>query len=221
MRLPRLITAVLATVTLAGTALAVAPAASAATTHKSSTHKTHQLGTRSLTALLTSDGNTFDRNPNDFDIVTQAVLAVLAAKPNSPVGVLTDGNTAVTAFLPTDQAFRVLVKDLTGKWVVSEKKVFAAVAGLGINTVETVLLYHVIPGATITKKAALRSDGAVLTTAQGGTVKVDVSCRWHPVLTLIDQDHNARNPRVVRFDLNKGNKQIAHGVDRVLRPVDL
>jgi uncharacterized surface protein with fasciclin (FAS1) repeats len=216
MRLPRLLIAALATVAVAGTTLAAAPAASASTTTKS-----HQLGTRSLAAVLTSDGNTFDHNPYDYDIVTQAVLAVLAAKPNSPVGVLADGNTPVTAFLPTDQAFRFLVKDLTGKWVVSEKKVFAAVAGLGIDTVETVLLYHVIPGATITKKAALGSNGAVLTTAQGGTVKVRVSCRWHPVVSLVDQDPDARNPRVVKFDLNKGNKQIAHGVDRVLRPVNL
>jgi uncharacterized surface protein with fasciclin (FAS1) repeats len=215
MRLPRLLIAAFATVAVAGTSLALAPAASATTT------KPHQLGTRSLAALLTSDGNTFDHNPNDYDIVTQAVLAVLAAKPNSPVGVLADGNTPVTAFLPTDQAFRFLVKDLTGKWVVSEKKVFAAVAGLGIDTVETVLLYHVIPGATITKKAALRSNGAVLTTAQGGTVKVRVSCRWHPVVSLVDQDPDARNPRLVKFNLNKGNKQIAHGINRVLRPVNL
>ena len=40
-------------------------------------------GHRSLAKLLTSDGNTFDKNKHDFDIVTQAVLAVLAAKPNS------------------------------------------------------------------------------------------------------------------------------------------
>ena len=42
----------------------------------------------------------------DFDITTEAVLAVLAAKPTSPVGVLTKGKVAVTAFVPTDQAIR-------------------------------------------------------------------------------------------------------------------
>jgi uncharacterized surface protein with fasciclin (FAS1) repeats len=175
--------------------------------------------------VLTSDGNTFDRNSKDYDIVTQAVLAVLAAKPKSAVGVLTDGKTPVTAFIPDDQAFRILVKDLTGKRITSEKGVFNAVAGLGIDTVETVLLYHVVPGATITKKAALRADGAALTTAQGGTVTVHVTPRpgWrhHVGVSLIDKDPNARNPRVVAFDINKGNLQIAHGVNRVLRPVDL
>jgi uncharacterized surface protein with fasciclin (FAS1) repeats len=115
----------------------------------------------------------------------------------------------------------MLVKDLTGKNVRSEKKVFAAVAGLGIDTVETVLLYHVVPGATITKRDALAADGAALTTAQGGTVTVDVTCGRPHRVKLIDQDHNARNARVVAFNLNKGNRQIAHGVDRVLRPIDL
>jgi uncharacterized surface protein with fasciclin (FAS1) repeats len=153
-------------------------------------------------------------------IVTQAVLAVLAARPKSPVAVLTDGKTPVTAFIPTDRAFRILVKDLTGKNLKSEKKVFAAVAGLGIDTVEAVLLYHVIPGVTITKKAALRANGAKLTTAQGGPITVSVPCR-HRSVRLIDQDPNARNPQVVAFDLNKGNRQIAHGINRVLRPVDL
>jgi uncharacterized surface protein with fasciclin (FAS1) repeats len=218
MRLPRLLASSLATVAVAGTALAlVAPAATASAGH----HR--ELGTTSLATVLTSDGNTFDRNAKDFDIVTEAVLAVLAAKPDSAVGVLTDGSTAVTAFVPTDQAFRLLVKDLTGKTYKSEKNVFQTVAGLGIDTVETVLLYHVVPGATITGKAALRSDGAALTTAQGGTVTVDVRCgyRHHRTVRLIDQDHNDRNPRIVAFDLNQGNRQIAHAVDRVLRPLDL
>jgi uncharacterized surface protein with fasciclin (FAS1) repeats len=217
MRLPRLLAGPLATIAVAGIALGVtAPAASAAPTHKP------KLGTTSLASLLTSDGNTFDRNAHDFDIVTEAVLAVLAAKPDSPVGVLADGKTRVTAFVPTDRAFRLLVKDLTGKSYRSEKKVFAAAAGLGIDTVETVLLYHVVPGARITKRVALRSDGAALTTAQGGTVTVNViGHRPHRAVRLIDKDRNDRNPQVVTFNLNKGNRQIAHGINRVLRPIDL
>ena len=35
----------------------------------------------SLAEVLLSDGDTFDRNAYDFDIATQAVLAVLEAKP--------------------------------------------------------------------------------------------------------------------------------------------
>jgi len=181
-------------------------------------------GTRSLAAVLTANGNgQFDGNPFNYDIVTQAVLAVVGAKPASPVGLLTKGDVALTAFLPPDFAFRDLVRQLTGRSYASEKDVFnALVAAAGVDTIETVLLYHVVPGATITKRAALAADGAVLTTAQGGIVTVDVTCgRHHRGVRLIDQDRNARNPRVVAFNLNKGNRQIAHGVDRVLRPLDL
>ena len=180
------------------------------------------LGNRSLAKVLTSDGNRFDRNWGDYDIVTEAVLAVLASKPQSAVGLLTDGSARATAFIPTDRAFQHLVRSLTGKTPRTEKKVFAAVAGLGIDTVETVLLYHVVPGATITYKQAVKADGAELKTAQGGAVTVDVRHHWwFKQVRLQDLDPNARDPRVIVPDINKGNKQIAHGIDRVLRPVDL
>ena len=186
--------------------------------------KTKPLGTRSLAAVLTADKSGFDRNSRDFDVLTAAVLAVLKAKPGSPVKVLTDGKVALTAFVPNDGAFRQLAKELgKKKSLPTEKQAFSTVAGLGIDTVEAVLLYHVVPGATIDRKAALKSDNAKLTTAAGAKITVDVTrCWWGGKrVTLIDADRNDRNPRVVRFDINKGNKQIAHGIDRVLRPIDL
>ncbi len=200
-------------------AATVAPAASAS----ASTSKPAPLGNRSLAEVLTSDGNKFDRNWYDYDIVTEAVLAVVGAKPNSPVKVLTDGSVPLTAFIPNDRAFQVLVRDLTGSWPRSEQATFDAVAGLGIDTVETVLLYHVVPGATITKKAAVKANGAVLTTAQGGTFKIKVYNRHVPIIELRDQDPNDVNPFLNprALDINKGNKQIAHGIVFVLRPVDL
>jgi uncharacterized surface protein with fasciclin (FAS1) repeats len=180
-------------------------------------------GNRSLAAVLTSDGNNFDHNSRDFDIVTQGVLAVLKAKPSSAVSVLAKGNTRVTAFVPTDAAFRALVFDLTGKWVKKESKVFAAVASLGIDTVETVLLYHVIAGKTITAAQALKADGAALTTAQGGTITVDVLNPVTGRIRLQDQDPDDVDPATIPrlLNINKGNKQIAHGVNYVLRPANL
>lgn len=173
--------------------------------------------------MLTSDGNQFDRNRHDYDILTEAVVAVLAAKPDSAVGVLTQGDVALTTFAPTDQAFRALVHDLTGESVQKEADVFAAVAGLGIDTVETVLLYHVVPGATITKKDALKADHVALTTAltvSGAPTTVTVDVRGGKVV-LKDNDRDDRDPRVVAFNINGGNVQIAHGINRVLRPIDL
>lgn len=219
-RIRTLLAGVVVTGMAAAGVLLATPAQAAPSTP--ATASTDPVGTRSLAEVLTADGDTFDHNSRDYDILTQAVLAVLAAKPDSPVKVLTDGTVALTAFLPTDRAFRLLVKDISGQWIRSEQGVFDAVAGLGINTVETVLLYHVVPGATITKKQALRADGAVLTTAQGGTITVDVKrfC-WYRVVKLIDADTDDRNPAIVQFNINKGNQQIAHGINRVLRPIDL
>jgi uncharacterized surface protein with fasciclin (FAS1) repeats len=181
------------------------------------------LGTRSLAAVLTADKSGFDRNGRDFDILTAAVLAVLKAKPSSPVAVLADGKTALTAFIPNDLAFERLVADLQGsRRLPGERQAFSAVAGLGINTVESVLLYHVVPGVTIDKRAALHSDDAKLKTAAGSSITVNVTgCwRWRQV-RLIDADRSDRNPRIVAFNINKGNRQIAHAINRVLRPVDL
>ena len=203
---------------IAATAVAAALAATALAPAGAQAHST--TGTRSLAAVLTADTSGFDRNGRDFDVLTAAVLAVLEAKPDSPVKVLADGSVALTAFIPTDAAFQQLAREAAGqRKLPSEEAAFTTVAGLGIDTVEAVLLYHVVPGATITRKAALRSDNARLTTAAGATIQVDVR-RWHRV-HLIDADTNDRNPRVVKFDINKGNKQIAHAIDRVLRPVDL
>lgn len=204
-----------AAATMVASGLAAAPAAAHG--------KSKPLGTRSLAAVLTADTSGFDRNGRDFDILTAAVLAVLKAKPASPVGVLTNGKTALTAFIPNDRAFERLVADIQHtRKLPGEKQAFSAVAGLGINTVESVLLYHVVPGATIDRRAALRSDGAKLTTATGARITVDVTGCWAwRGVKLIDADRNDRNPRVVAFNINKGNRQIAHAIDRVLRPVDL
>ena len=205
---------------IAGTGLAAAPSASASTQHDCPPKPAPAaLGTTSLASvLLASGGGGYNHSWKDYNILTHAVLAVLKAKPNSPVKVLTDGNVALTAFIPDDAAFQRLVKDISGTWVGNEQDVFNAVAGLGIDTVETVLLYHVVPGATITAKDALKANGVSLATAQGG--KVTVRVKWHTI-RLADADTNSRDPKVVVADLNKGNKQIAHGIDRVLRPIDL
>jgi hypothetical protein len=178
-----------------------------------------QKGNTSLAEVLGADGVKFDQSWNDFDVVEAAVYAVLDAKPASPVGLLADGDVRLTALVPTDKAFRVLVKDLTGRKLNNEKMVFRKVASLGIDTVETVLLYHVVPGATLDSKKVVAADGATVPTALAGagvTVKVKGS-----TIKLIDLDHDDFNPKVVVADINKGNKQIAHAINKVLRPADL
>lgn len=221
--------AVLAATALgAGTALVAAPAASA---HQSSP----PTGTRSLAEVLGNDlvpGNGFDRDWRDVDIVREAADAVIATKgvDGTPVALLADGTVPLTVFVPDDRAFRVLVHDLTGRWLSSESKVFAELAALPIDTVEAVLLYHVVPGATIGSDDVRRLYRApvadrTLATAQGGSVvvKVWLPSRAFPIVELRDADHDDANPflRPRALDINAGNVQIAHGISRVLRPIDL
>ena len=210
---------------LAVPAAVAAPAAPAASTTSNVSTASSTTGTRSLASVLLADGNRFDGNWYDYDIVTEAVLAVLAAKPDSPVGLLTRGEVPLTAFLPNDRAFQVLAADLTGRWYGKESQVFDALAGaVGTDALEAVLLYHVVPGDAITSRDALRSDGASLATAlPGASITVDVVSRWLRLIRLVDNDRNDADPLVNprALDLNKGNRQIAHGLVLVLRPKDL
>ena len=208
---PTRLTAVAATAAtaLAGGVLAVAPAQAA------------PRGTTSLAEVLAADGNRLDRDWDDFDIVEKAVSAVLEAKPDSPVAVLADGDTALTAFVPTDRAFRRLVHDLTGDRKTRERGVLRAVTSVADpSTLEAVLLYHVVPGATITYLQARQADGVRLTTALDSKIRVNVV---RGDVRLEDRDRDDLNPQVIRGakNLNKGNEQIGHGINRVLRPTDL
>ena len=178
-------------------------------------------GQGSLATVLAADGHRFDRNWGDFDIVDKAVVTVLKAKPDSPVAVLANGKVRLTAFLPTDAAFRRLVGSLTGTRPATERATFTRIAGLvDVDTLETILLYHVVPGATITAAKASKADGAKFTTAAGARLAVNVR---RSGIYLRDKDHDAKNAMVIPAltDLNKGNRQIAHGINRVLRPVNL
>ena len=206
----------LAAVVFAGalaTGLAVAPAQAAPAS-----------GEQSLAAVLTADGNgTFDNNWYDYDIVTQAVLGVLAAKPDSNVKLLTDGSVALTAFIPNDRAFRLLAHDIGHKWYRTEKGVFdKLVKKLGIRCDRG--------GPALPRGARRPHHGQGR--PQGRRRQAGHRCRCfdrrrqgqerpgdHPDR----RDRNDYHPRVNPWqtDINEGNKKIAHGITRVLRPINL
>jgi hypothetical protein len=216
MNVRRTLLGLLTSVVVTGTAIVAAPAAQGATQAGA------QLGTTSLASVLAADGSRFDRNWNDYDILDNAVHAVLAAKPTSPVAVLADGTVPLTAFLPNDRAFQLLALSVTHRWYGSEQGVFTALAGaLGIDTIEKVLLYHVVPGVTIDAATALTSNGAVLPTAlAGASIKVRVLSKRFGLIQLVDGNRRNIDPFVNPFalNLNKGNRQIAHGITFVLLP---
>ena len=176
-------------------------------------------GDTSLASVLKVGQSKFDRDFADFDILTRAAETVLAAKPDSNVKLLADGSVALTVFAPTDQAFINLASTLTGKKIKTEAAAFKAVAGLGVDTVEQVLLYHVVPGGPILSGDALKANGAKLKSADmNKTIKVKVTNK--PNIILIDKAKKIANPRVNldQVDINKGNKQVAHGINGVLLP---
>ena len=209
--------------TRTGAALAAAALAAAALAPASSAQaQAGSTGTTSLAEVLAADGQSFDSNWDDFDIVDQAVHDVLAAKPDSAVGVLADGTVKLTGFVPTDRAFRRLVFQLTGNRPADEQATYNVLASFPVDTIESVLLYHVVPGAPISYRMAKKADGAKLETALGSKLKVN----YHPhtgVVRLVDKDPNSINAKVYPGlkNLNQGNRQIAHGISQVLRPVDL
>lgn len=203
----RLVAAAAATGLVAAPLALSAPAAQAAP------------GTTSLAEVLLADTDSgvpsFDKNGDDFDILTAAVLAVLDADASSPVSVLTDGEVTLTAFIPTDAAFERTGKDLGITAKNEEKLTGKLAAALGVDGLEAVLLYHVVPGAKINAKAAAKADGAKLDMASGETVTVNVSKKG---IFLKDKAKDFSNPKVIVTDINKGNKQIAHAINRVLLP---
>ena len=176
-------------------------------------------GDTSLASVLKVGQSKFDKDFADFDILTRAAETVLTAKPDSNVKLLADGSIALTVFAPTDQAFINLASTLTGKKIKTEAAAFKAVAVLGVDTVEQVLLYHVVPGGPILSGDALKANGAKLKSADmNKTIKVKVTKK--PNIILIDKAKKIANPRVNldQVDINKGNKQVAHGINGVLLP---
>ena len=200
----------------------MAAAIAAATVAPAVASATDDTGSRTLAEVLLADApkdgtEGFDRRWGDYDIVTQAVLLF----PDL-VAAASDPDATLTVFLPNDQAFRKLVRDVTGEWVRNESEVFGAVAALGLDTVRAVLTYHIVGGAAISYGAALQADGAALATLQGGTITVEVAgWRWKYV-RLADADPDDRDPVVVNPDIGgELANGYAHGISRVLRPINL
>ena len=124
-----------------------------------------------------------------------------------------------TVFAPTDDAFAKLPAGTLDTLLADPK-----------GALTKILTYHVVPGkvmaADVVKMDGAKVktvNGAELTTALGSTIGVRVFDARYPIVMLKDQDPNDINPFLNprALDINKGNKQIAHGILFVLRPANL
>ncbi len=214
MRLKKLIAGGVAALAMAGTLAVAAPAGASSP------------GAPTLKQVLDSQGGGFDRNWYDFDIIDAVVDKILAENPSTPLALAADPNSPkLTVFLPNDRAFQALAADLFGFrwWFASESAVATKlVTSLPTSTLETVVQYHVIPGADIDSKTALSVPrGTKLTTLQGGQITV-TPIRAFGTAILGDQDPNDIDPFLIpgKLDIQASNG-IAHGIAFVLRPADL
>ncbi|MDH6237545.1 fasciclin domain-containing protein [Cryobacterium sp. CG_9.6] len=159
-------------------------------------------------AVAASGGGTPDNNPGDYDILVQAVIATGLAP------VLADENSEFTVFAPTDRAFALLVKDLTGEAPTSEADALNTITtALSVEQITNVLLYHVVPDSALSSRSVLLSR--TLTMANGGIVQPRG-------VNLVDENSAFANPRLVPSALNiPATNGIIHTVNRVLVPAVL
>ncbi len=170
-----------------------------------------------LAEILLSDsaGDTdgFDTNQNDFDIVTQALIATdglngLATAAGSPG--------ELTVFLPTDKAFRILVEDLGLGSIKDESDLFdAIVATVGAPAVSDILKYHVVLGVADSSVVATLGGVDVPTLLDDATFQVQFKGKKQ--IRLVDAGGPGRDPIVRAVDITASNG-VAHVIDRVLIP---
>ena len=170
-----------------------------------------------LAEILLSDGDEFDTNQNDFDIVTQAILLCsgLAAPASDP-------DAELTVFLPTDKAFRILAEDVFGVSIEDEMELFMTLGtklGCGGEDalIEPVLKYHVVGQKLFSGDVLAAGDGFdVPTLLMGATFTTDFKGKGQ--IRLADNEPALRDPILRAFDIEASNG-VAHVIDRVLLPI--
>lgn len=170
----------------------------------------------SITEIAVGDGR-LDKNPTDFDILAAAVGAAGLAET------LDSDDVNLTVFAPNDRAFRRLVADLGGPAHATETELVGwLVDNVGVETITSVLLYHVVDGEVFSADLP-GLDGAEVPTLLGPTFTIDFSQKGEKIrVRLIDQDPDDKNPRLVLsgVDIDASNG-VVHTINRVLRPIDL
>lgn len=151
-------------------------------------------------------------NP-DFSILVSALTYIDSELPGSDlVNTLNNPEASLTVFAPTNAAFGQLAADLGFEGDVTDTEAVTGflVGALPVETLNTVVLYHVAAGEL---SAAAITASPEVTTLQGGTFTLDAP-------TLVDNEPDLIDPTLTATDVAADNG-IVHVIDRVLLPVDL
>ena len=120
---------------IAAVALVVSPLSVAQAEDEAVEATSIVLSTMPLIEVLNLSRAGFDDEFGDYDIFTYLFMEVWGAKPLSAVGVISDGYVPLTAFIPTDRAFRKLTTAITGKVLKNESVIANTVMSLGVKAV--------------------------------------------------------------------------------------
>lgn len=168
-----------------------------------------------------------DKPRGNYNVIGQTVLALAGSGDLSEADVEALGSADLTAFLPTDTAFRRLVAEIQGKrwWQVREADVIPALVGaLGLPTIAEVVKYHIYAGGKVDYRTALSLDenrrngtDVFIDMYNGGKLGID---RRAVFLQLDDAGmagFGSNDPYVIQRDVRAGNA-IVHGIGEVLLP---
>lgn len=166
---------------------------------------------QTFTEIVLGSGVGFDSNPDDFDMLREAVVAAGLADT------LNDPNQNLTVFAPTDAAFVGLSQalgytadDEAGALGYLLEALNLLSAGNGLELLQTVLLYHV---ADDSLQASQVLGGVPINTLAGASLGVDGT-------SLVDADPDLANPNLIATDIQAANG-VLHVLDGVLIPADV
>lgn len=171
-----------------------------------------------LMAWLAADGRgELDRDWDDYDIV-ETLLIDAFADFASPVNFLVDPGISVTAFLPTDRAFRRFVGRLTGRWPHTEAATLRRLLRrVDRTTLDRAVLPTHLSLGTLSRRSLRTLVGASIDNVNNEPLAI--RSRRHR-LWVVDQDPSTPAAKLLfaERDLSGGNRQVGHGINQVLLP---